>query len=184
MNATLAALVLSASVSFAQNVPAPDRNFVLEAARGGMMEVQLGQIAVKNAQSPQVRDFGQRMIDDHSKANDRLKQVAQTKNITLPADLDPAHKNEVQKLSALKGPEFDRSYMQLMVSEHKKDVAAFERESRSGKDPEIRQFAAETLPVLQEHLRLAETIAPQVGAGPGRGAAPGTGMGTGGARKK
>jgi len=135
-----------------------DRAFVMEAAMGGMMEVELGRVAAQQGTSDAVKQFGQRMVDDHSKANDELKQVATTKGLTLPAELDEKHKNDLAKMSKLTGAEFDKAYSKAMLSDHNKDVAAFEKQSKKGTDPDIKAFAAKTLPTLQEHLQLAKAL--------------------------
>jgi putative membrane protein len=133
-----------------------DRKFIEEAAKGGMAEVQLGQLAVQKAQSPEVKQFAQKMVDDHTKANDELKQVASSKGVELPTDLDHSAKREHDKLSKLSGADFDREYMNHMVSDHKKDVKAFKDESKSAKDAQVKEFATTTLPTLEQHLQLAE----------------------------
>jgi putative membrane protein len=139
-------------------VAAPDKTFVNNAAMGGMMEVELGKVAVSKAHSDDVKKFGQRMVDDHTKANDELKKVAASKSITLPSDMGAKHKAEVDKMSAMSGAAFDRAYMQMMVSDHKKDVAEFQKESTTAKDSDIKNFASTTLPTLKEHLQEAERI--------------------------
>ena len=133
-----------------------DKKFVEGAATGGMAEVQLGQLAVQKAQSAEVKQFAQKMVDDHSKANDQLKQIASGKNVQLPTDLDHSAKREYDRLSKLSGADFDREYMKHMVSDHKTDVKEFADEAKSGKDADVKQFAASTLPTLQQHLQLAQ----------------------------
>jgi putative membrane protein len=134
-----------------------DRKFIEDAARGGMAEVQLGQLAAQKGQSSEVKQFGQKMADDHGKANDQLKSIASSKNVTLPTDLDRAHKRDYDRLSKLSGAEFDREYMKHMVSDHKKDVGDFRKEARSGKDGDVKGFASSTLPTLEQHLKLAQS---------------------------
>lgn len=134
-----------------------DHQFVMEAAQGGMAEVELGQLAADKAQSSEVKQFGQRMVTDHGKANDELKTLAQTKNITLPTDIGAKNKATKDRLSKLSGAEFDRAYMQAMVTDHRKDVNEFEKESKSGKDPDVKAWASKTLPTLQEHMQLAQS---------------------------
>jgi putative membrane protein len=141
----------------------PDQGFVTEASTGGMLEVKLGQLAVDKAESPDVKQFGQKMVDDHSKANGELTQLAGTKGIPLPTELGARHQGMVDKLSALSGAEFDREYMAMMVDDHKKDVSAFERESKNGKDPEVKAWAAQTLPTLKEHQKMAKDVSSKVG---------------------
>jgi putative membrane protein len=139
---------------------AADAKFIKEAAAGGMAEVELGQLAAQKASSDQVKQFGQRMVDDHSKANDQLKQLASQKNIDLPQGPSAKHKATKAQLEKLSGDDFDRAYMADMLKDHKKDVADFQRESKTAHDPDIKNFAAQTLPTLQEHLKQAESIAP------------------------
>ena len=136
----------------------PDQKFVNEAASGGMAEVELGKVATQKAQSEDVKKFGQKMIDDHTKANDELKSVAAKKNITVPSEMNAKDKATVDKLSALSGAAFDRAYIRDMVNDHKHDVAAFQKEANSGQDPDIKEFANKTLPTLQEHLKMIEEI--------------------------
>ena len=142
---------------------AGDRAFVKEAAVGGMAEVQLGNLAKDKASNPDVKQFGDRMATDHSKANDELKQWAQKNNVTLPTDLDAKNKALVDRLSKLSGDEFDKAYMRAMVADHKHDVAGFKRESTSGKDADLKAWAGKTLPTLEDHLKQAEQTASKVG---------------------
>jgi putative membrane protein len=141
----------------AAKLSSADKTFVEKAAIGGLAEVQMGQLAKQKAASDQVKQFGTRMVDDHSKANDELKQVASSKGITLPSDLDAKHKNKMARLEKLSGAQFDRAYMDDMVADHKEDVAEFQKQAKSGQDPDIKGFASKTLPTLQEHLNMAES---------------------------
>ena len=142
---------------------ASDNAFVKEAAIGGMEEVELGNLAKQKASSNDVKQFGERMVTDHEKADDQLKQVAQQKSVTLPTALDAKHKATVDRLSKLSGDAFDKAYMKEMVSDHRQDVAAFKKESASGKDADVKQFASSTLPTLEDHLKLAQDTASKVG---------------------
>jgi putative membrane protein len=142
----------------------PDLDFILEAAQGGMGEVELGKVAAQQGTNAEVKQFGQRMVDDHSKGDDELKAIAQQRGIALPSSLDPKDQALVNRLSKLHGASFDHSYMRNMVSDHKQDVAAFRHESTSGKDPEVKAWAAKMLPMLEEHLKMAEA-ANKTGAG-------------------
>ena len=136
----------------------PDQAFMIKAAQGGLAEVELGNVAIANAKTDQVRQFGQRMVDDHTKANDELKSLAAQKNVTLPTSLDAKDQATKDKLSAMKGEAFDRAYMTDMVKDHHKDIAEFQKEANSGQDPDVKAWAGKTLPILQEHLSLAEKI--------------------------
>lgn len=151
----------------AAGIAAADAAFVKEAAVGGMAEVELGNLAKEKAASNDVKQFGDRMVTDHSRAGDELKQWAQQKNVTLPAELDAKHKALRARLSKLSGDAFDKAYMREMLADHRQDVAAFKRESTTAKDADLKAWAAKTLPTLQEHLKLAEETAGKVGVGGG-----------------
>ena len=138
-----------------------DSTFVKKAAQSGLAEVELGQLATQKAFSEEVKKFGQRMVDDHTKAYEQLKQVAAEKNIDVPQQLDAKDKATKAHLEKLSGQQFDRLYMKDMVRDHQKDVAEFERESKIAKDPAIKNFAQQTLPILKDHLKEAEKIAPK-----------------------
>ncbi len=149
---------MAASLASGQNIAPSDGKFMNDAAQGGIFEVEMGQIAAKKAQNPEVVSFAHRMVTDHSKVNAELKQLASTKGITLPTEVSPQQKAQMDKLSALNGPAFDRAYMRAMVTDHEKDLREFEREARTGRDPEIRKFAADTVPILKSHLQEARKV--------------------------
>jgi putative membrane protein len=145
-----------------------DRAFVMAAARGGLAEVELGKLAVDKGASSDVKAFGQRMVDDHSKANDQLRQVVASKSVTLPSDLDRKARSTYDRLAKLSGAEFDRAYVKLMVRDHVEDVADFNRAAQNAGDPDIRRFASSTLPTLRDHLKMAKDLEAKV-SGPSRG---------------
>jgi len=140
------------------NMASQDHNFLMDAAMGGLMEVELGRLAAQQGASDAVKQFGQRMVDDHSKANAELMSLASSKGMTLPTELDEKHRQHVTKLSSLSGAEFDRAYGKMMASDHNKDVSEFEKESTRGTDADLKAFASKTLPTLQEHLQMARAL--------------------------
>jgi putative membrane protein len=140
------------------NMSSKDRDFIMDAAMGGMEEVELGKVAAQQGMSAEVKQFGQRMVDDHSQANSELMSLASSKGITLPTELDQKHRSEVTKLSGMSGADFDREYTKMMVSDHRKDVSEFEKQSTKGTDADLKAFATKTLPTLREHLRMAEAL--------------------------
>lgn len=148
---------LAAAQTPTAKVPSADRQFAKKAAMGGAAEVQGGQMAQQMANNDQVKQFGSRMVEDHSKANDELKQIAQGKGMELPSQPDAKSQKAMDSMKKKSGAGFDRAYMDDMVADHKKDIADFEKEAKSGKDPEIKAFAAKTLPTLREHLKMAQT---------------------------
>jgi putative membrane protein len=138
------------------------QQFVKEAAAGGMAEVKLGQLAQEKAGSPDVKAFGKRMEDDHSKVNDDLKQLAADKKVTLPHGLDSKDQALYDRLSKLSGPQFDKTYMSAMERDHQQDVAELQKAAKSN-DSQVKDFASRTLPTLEEHLREAQQIASNEG---------------------
>jgi putative membrane protein len=128
----------------------------MKAAQGGMAEVMLGQMASSKATSADVKNFGNRMVSDHGKANDELKQLAQNKGMALPADVDADSKKMSDKLSKATGKDFDKEYISGMVDDHEKDVKEFEKASKDAKDPDLKAWASKTLPTLQDHLKMAK----------------------------
>jgi putative membrane protein len=146
------------------SISASDKKFVREAAQGGMAEVEMGKLATEKASNPEVKKFGQRMVDDHTKAGDQLKEVASSKGISVPDKLSAKDEATKLRLSKLSGEQFDKAYMSDMVKDHTQDVADFQRESSSGMDPDVKNFASQTLPTLKDHLRQAKEIAPTTSA--------------------
>ena len=133
------------------------RDFVVEAASGGMMEVELGQLAQQKATSQKVKDFGAMMVRDHSKANEELKAAVSGK-LDVPATLQEKHQHHVSDLRDKTGTEFDRAYIKMMVDDHEKDIKKFEDISKSSKDPAVVNFANNALPTLKTHLSEAKSI--------------------------
>ena len=157
----------------ASTLASADRDFVTHAAVGGMAEVQLGELAQKKASSDAVKQFASRMVEDHGKANTELKSIASAKGVQLPTSLDRKHTRDMERLQKLSGADFDREYMKHMVDDHKKDVGAFQKQADKGRDEQLKGFASKTLPTLQEHLKMAQTVSDQVsGATTGKGAKP------------
>jgi putative membrane protein len=139
-----------------------EQKFVSEALKHGMAEVELGKLASEKASNEAVKQFGQKMADDHGKAGEELKKIAQDKGVTPPTEMDGKHKRLHDRLSKLSGAQFDRAYMDEMVKEHRNDVKEFQREANRAKDTDVKGFASKTLPTLQEHLKQAESVRSQV----------------------
>lgn len=146
--------LLSITLASAQS----DSEFIKKAASGGMMEVALGKVAQKKAISNDVKQFGARMVKDHSKANDQLMQLAKNKKLAIPNQLMDEHQKHIDKLSATADEKFDQAYMDVMLKDHKKDIKEFEDAIKEVKDNEIRAWVQQTLPVLKEHYEMAQII--------------------------
>ena len=121
-----------------------DKTFMKKAAKGGTMEVAMGQVAEQKAQSEDVKSFGKRMVTGHGKANDELKSIASKKGVQLPT------KEHSAKWTS------DKAYIDMMVKDHEKDLAEFKEEASSGSDPDLKKFADDTAKMVQEHLDLAK----------------------------
>ena len=141
-----------------------DRQFVIEAARGGKAEVELGKLALQKAANDDVKQFGQQMVQEHTQANNELKQLAAQKGITLPKDVGAENKEVKAELSKLSGKAFDQAYINQMVKDHAKTVSLFQREAEQGQDEDLKAWATKTLPTLQEHLQRANAIKTQLTA--------------------
>jgi len=135
-----------------------DTEFAVEVADGGMLEVQLGQLALTKASSAQVKEFAQTMIDDHSKANEELKTLAQQKNISIPGALSEENQKKYDDIAEESGADFDKAYCEFMVKDHKEDVKKFKDAADDAKDAEVKSWAAGKVPVLEHHLSMAETM--------------------------
>ena len=162
------ALMFAGGYAFAQTNPSgmdtpksntkADEQFVQEAASGGMAEVKLGQLAQQKGTSDAVKSFGSRMVSDHSKAGDELKTAASQSNISMPDKMNAKDEATYNRLSKMSGAAFDREYARNMVTDHTHDIAEFRKEAIDGKDDSIKNFASQTLPTLQEHLKLARSM--------------------------
>jgi putative membrane protein len=139
-----------------------DYKFVSGAARGGLMEVQVGELAKAKATGQRVRDFADKIVKDHSKANDELKQLAATKQTALPAQISTREQSSIDRLQTLSGPDFDKAFIADAVKDHKKDVKEFQEAAKSAADPDVRAFAQKMLPTLEEHLRMAQDLEGQI----------------------
>jgi putative membrane protein len=132
-------------------------NFMNDAAKGGMAEVELGKLAQEKATNPRVKNFAEMMVRDHTTANDDLKAIARQKNVTLPSDLGK-HKDHYNDLSKKTGADFDKAYMKMMVDDHEDDIDEFEKIANNGTDPDLKTFASQKLPTLRKHLDSAKAI--------------------------
>lgn len=141
-----------------------DQKFAKEAATGNMMEVQLGELAQEQAQNDQVKQFGQRMAEDHGKAQDKLKQILQQAKVEVPQQLPQDAQQKVDRLKQQQGKQFDQAYMELMVKDHDKDLQAYRQYTDQGEFQELVTYANQTTPILEQHHQQAQDIAKQVGA--------------------
>lgn len=135
-----------------------DEDFIREATSGGLMEVELGRYAQQNAQNTRVRNFGAMMVRDHSQANEELKSILSQKNLNAATQMEDNHRNKMNDIQKKTGADFDKEYMGEMVDDHEKDVDRFKRYAENGNDPELKAFAAKTLPILLMHQDSAKNI--------------------------
>ncbi|HEY9045051.1 MAG TPA: DUF4142 domain-containing protein [Ohtaekwangia sp.] len=133
-----------------------DGDFAVEAADGGMLEVELGKLAESKGIDAQVKAFGQSMAADHGKANEELKSLAQQKNIAIPGSLSEKSQKTYDDLAQKSGTDFDKAYIKLMVDDHQEDIDAFKKQSEKGNDPDLKAWATAKLPILSHHLEMAK----------------------------
>jgi putative membrane protein len=149
----------SARSARSANVSASDAQFMKKAAEGNKAEVELGKMALQKGSSDAVKSFGRRMMNDHQQATEQLESVAGKLGVTIPNKVNAKDQATKDRLYKLSGKEFDEAYMREMVKDHTKDVAEFKREASSASNPEVKNFARQTLPTLESHLKEAQKIA-------------------------
>jgi putative membrane protein len=153
-----------------------DMEFANKAAAAGKAEVELARVGTEKAMNPDVKTFADRLVQDHTKANDQLTEIMRTKGMEMPAEAPTEAKAEHDRITALSGNEFDREFMRHWVSSHEKGIELYSTEAETGQDPELKQFATDTLPTLQEHLdeakRVESSRSRQPGPRPSRPPAP------------
>ncbi|MEG5046269.1 DUF4142 domain-containing protein [Microcoleus sp. B4-C1] len=135
-----------------------DRNFAMQAGQIGMMEVQLGRLAVQRGSSASVKQYGQEMVEEHTQANEELMQLAMQKEVKLPTEMSTQNKALMERLSGLSGTSFDRAYKQAMIDSHNQAIALFQAQSQQGQDPELKAWATQKLPNLQAHLQMVNQM--------------------------
>lgn len=147
--------ILSPAFSVEESV---DQKFAADAAKDSMAEVELGQLALNKSDNAKIREFANRIIQDHSKANMQLQSIAKSGNVVLPSEPGEKLREPMNKLSGLSDKDFDRAYAEAMVEDHEKAVKLFQQYQRDGSNKELGAFAQQTLPVLQEHLHMAQAL--------------------------
>jgi putative membrane protein len=149
--------IASAKKSSSATKSMTDQAFVIDAAKGDMAEVELGKVAASKATNEQIRKLAKRMVDDHTKALDDLRAVAKKDSITLPAAVDPNDEAIKDRLDSLSGTPFDRAYMDAIIKDHRQDVVEFRTQSKTAKNADVKGYATKMLPMLEEHLKVAQS---------------------------
>ncbi len=152
-----------AQSSAAENQASSDKAFLQRSSEGGYAEVQFGQLAEQRANSPDVKAFGQKMVQDHSTLNDRMQPIAERLGVSPASSLNKKNQVEYDKLSSLSGPAFDKEYITAMVEDHRKDLVEFRHEERATSDPELKSAVTAAERVITEHGRIAGQLATQIG---------------------
>lgn len=152
----LLAVGVFSQIAVAQSVPAADKRFAMMAAQTDIAELQVSNMALQKSNSDDVKKLAQRLIDDHTKTTDSMKEIASKKGLTLPTEPDAKHKALATKLESESGTQFDKDYLAANSMDHHKVVAAFQKEANSGQDPDIKAFASKYLPDIQEHTKMID----------------------------
>ena len=135
-----------------------DRTFVMQAGQLSMMEVELGRLAVQRGSSAGVKQYGQEMVEDHTRANQELMQLAMQKKVQLPTEMSTQNTALIDRLSGLSGKSFDAAYKQAMIDSHNQAIALFQAQSQQGQDPQLKAWATQKLPKLQAHLEMVNQM--------------------------
>ena len=143
-----------------------DQDFMNSACEANLAEIEAGRLAESKGTHADVKKFAQHMVEDHTAANDQLTSLAEKMNFRLPTRPDDAHQRDAAKLAGLSGAEFDRKYMDMMVADHQKAVALFEKFSKDAKHDDVRAWAEKTLPKLRDHLTMARDLSGKLGGPP------------------
>jgi putative membrane protein len=163
-------------LSYAQNAqtgkgeklqPVTDEQFVQKATAADLAEINLARLGEKHATGAGVKDYVKRLMADHGKSSKELLQIANKLGLKPAAQMNAKHEQTLEKLARIKGQEFDREFTTCMVHDHHAAIALYKSEAKNGKDASLKAFAEKTLPVLQEHLRMAEMLSGKGGAGGG-----------------
>ena len=135
-----------------------DRTFVMQAGQLSMMEVELGRLAQQRGSSAGVKQYGQEMVEEHTRANQELMQLVMQKQVELPTEMSTQNTAMIDRLSGLSGRSFDAAYKQAMIDSHNQAIALFQAQSQQGQDPQLKAWAAEKLPNLQAHLEMVNQM--------------------------
>jgi putative membrane protein len=157
--ATALAVSLPLASRAAEHEDMRDAHFIRKAAEGNNGEIQMAQMVAERTQDAQLRSYCDRLIRDHSQANQQLRQIADAKGVEFPAGANSSAEHEMHKLEKKSGHDLDRAAADHWVKDHKKDIKEYETEANHAKDPQVKQYAISTLPTLREHLNLAESLA-------------------------
>lgn len=168
---SIAAMLFCCRAGWAQNTTNPsqnDKNFMRSAVKGGNAEVALGHLAAQKGSSEDVRQFGEKMVADHQRLADQIRDVARAEGIEPPSGTGGKDKALEAKLKTLSGPEFDKAYLGAMVKDHRADLDAFNKEANRGNDTAIKDAASRGAALIGEHLKLAEELAQAHNVQPGQ----------------
>lgn len=142
----------------AEKKEVPGKGFIMNAARDGIFHVEAGKLAVQRASSEGVKKFGQHAIEHHTQINDELAQLASKKGVILPKKMSKREQEALDKVAKLSGPDFDKAYLEMEIKDHSKDLSAFQKEAKDGKDPDVKAWAAKTVAAIEEHLKMARDL--------------------------
>lgn len=140
-----------------------ETSFLKQAGQGNLLEVKLGQLASQKSQNSSVKEFADRLVKDHGKANEHLKDVAEKHQITVPTSLDAKHQKKIEDLETKSGSEFDKEFARMMIKSHKKGVSKYQAAAEECEDADLKSYAQRTLPTLKEHFRMAQDLGRSVG---------------------
>jgi putative membrane protein len=152
-------LVVAAGIVYAASLSNADRQFMITAAKSNMTEVREGQMAQSQGSSASVKDFGKALVQDHTRAEHQLADLSAKTGVPIPTGINTVNHPTIQQLTGLKGASFDRRFANDEIATHRRAIALFKHEAEYGRDPAVKAYASQTIPVLEKHLRMAEQCA-------------------------
>ena len=136
----------------------PDSRFLMHAVRDGLFHVEAAKLAAERGSSEDVKKFGQHAVEHHSQNNDELTKLISTKGMTPPKNMNKRERESIDKLAKLSGPAFDKAYIEMEAKHHSRDLSDFQKEAKAGKDPDVKAWAAKTVPTIEEHLKMLNDL--------------------------
>jgi putative membrane protein len=165
--ATLLAVITGVALPSAKaddsSLSGKDKSFIQDAYQDGLAEVDVAQLAQRKTGNADVKAFAEKLATDHSASNTELKVLAESKKVSTASEPSMVAKGKSKLMDAKTGADFDKAYIDAMITDHKKDIEAFEKAANEGKDQDVKNFASKTLPTLKEHLSAAESIQAKIG---------------------
>ncbi len=158
-----AAALCTASFTYAQDTTAQDKTFLMNSAEGSMAEITMSKLALQKSKNEDVKQYAQKMIDDHTTLMNNMKPIADKMGVQPPTKLNPSHQAEAARLKSMSGEKFDKEYITAMVGDHHKDLGEFTTEQNTTQDPDLKAAVTQGTPIIKMHVDMIDQIAQKKG---------------------